>query len=412
MTSPALKVIRFVGARIVATGRLPTLMLIELVGGGRHRRSAGSLHRELDPGGHCSPVAMLGSCQASAASRASDRHALRAVASGRARAPGRSSSATSRSMSSWRPARSTETGTDVPGRVSIRTGGSAANTARWLARHGVRTQLIGAVGRDGPGRALVDGAPGRRGDGTGRAGRRLRTARIGVLVDPSGERSFVADRGAAERSHRAISSRAGSPRSSTSICRPTRCSGSRSGWPVARRSAWRAPPGRSSVWTSPRRSAPGRRSGCGPRPGPLGGPRSAVRDRVGAPRPARLGGRTSCPGDGTRAAPIVVIKRGAAGVTVLARMTPVVARRRLVGQVRRRDPTAGGSRHDRDRRRVRCRVHRRMARVPGGRPVLAGGPAPRRRRGQPDRRSPGRRARAGSSSSADVPSVDVRRSTA
>ena len=96
------------------------------------------------------------------------------------------------------PARPTETGTDVPGRVSIRTGGSAANTARWLARLGVRTQLIGAVGRDGPGRALVEAL---RADGvTPRVGRvgGLRTARIGVLVDPSGERSFVADRGAAD----------------------------------------------------------------------------------------------------------------------------------------------------------------------------------------------------------------------
>jgi ribokinase len=82
--------------------------------------------------------------------------------------------------------------------VSLHQGGSAANTARWLARLGVQTQLIGAVGRDAAGRALLDAL---RSDGvTNRVVRtgRLRTARIGVLVDPGGERSFVADRGAAD----------------------------------------------------------------------------------------------------------------------------------------------------------------------------------------------------------------------
>jgi sugar/nucleoside kinase (ribokinase family) len=54
------------------------------------------------------------------------------------------------------PSRPLETGTDVPGRVSIRQGGSAANTARWLARLGARTSLVAAVGRDPNGRALVE----------------------------------------------------------------------------------------------------------------------------------------------------------------------------------------------------------------------------------------------------------------
>ena len=86
----------------------------------------------------------------------------------------------------------------MPGRVSLHQGGSAANTARWLARLGVQTQLIGAVGRDAAGRALVDAL---RSDGvTTRVVRTggQRTARIGVLVDPTGERSFVADRAAAD----------------------------------------------------------------------------------------------------------------------------------------------------------------------------------------------------------------------
>ncbi|MDQ2965864.1 MAG: carbohydrate kinase family protein [Chloroflexota bacterium] len=89
-------------------------------------------------------------------------------------------------------------GTDVPGRVTLRQGGSAANTARWLARLGARTTLIGAVGRDQAGRALVDAV---RSDGVVARVSRIageRTGRIGVLVTPTGDRSFVADRGAAD----------------------------------------------------------------------------------------------------------------------------------------------------------------------------------------------------------------------
>jgi sugar/nucleoside kinase (ribokinase family) len=92
-----------------------------------------------------------------------------------------------------------EMGTDVPGRVEIRQGGSAANVARWLARLGARSSLVCSVGRDGAGRSLV--AQLRRDDVTVRAIRIAghRTGRIGVLVAPSGERSFVADRRAATR---------------------------------------------------------------------------------------------------------------------------------------------------------------------------------------------------------------------
>lgn len=92
-----------------------------------------------------------------------------------------------------------ERGSDVPGRVWLAQGGSAANTARWLARLGARVTFVGAVGRDPAGRALVDEL---RSDGvTTRVSRvaGARTGRIGVLVTPDGERSFVADRGAADR---------------------------------------------------------------------------------------------------------------------------------------------------------------------------------------------------------------------
>lgn len=96
------------------------------------------------------------------------------------------------------PARPLERGTDVPGAVRLHQGGSAANTARWLARLGVRTTLVCTVGRDGPGRALVAAL---RTDGIEVRAIRpagARTARIGVVVDADGERSFVADRGAAD----------------------------------------------------------------------------------------------------------------------------------------------------------------------------------------------------------------------
>ena len=96
------------------------------------------------------------------------------------------------------PAAPLETGTDVPGRVTLVQGGSAANTARWLGRLGARSSLVCAVGRDAAGRALVDAL---REDRVVPRVTRVagaRTGRIGVLVTPDGERSFVADRGAAD----------------------------------------------------------------------------------------------------------------------------------------------------------------------------------------------------------------------
>ncbi len=96
------------------------------------------------------------------------------------------------------PARPLERGTDVPGRVVLRQGGSAANTARWLARLGVRSTLVTAIGRDAIGRTLVDTL---RADGVSVRATRIAgrpSGRIGVIVSFGGERSFVADRGAAD----------------------------------------------------------------------------------------------------------------------------------------------------------------------------------------------------------------------
>ncbi len=96
------------------------------------------------------------------------------------------------------PAREPVASTDVPGRVALRQGGSAATTARWLARLGTRSAFVTAVGRDAPGRALLEEL---RSDGvTLHAIRPVghRTGRIAVLVGADGERSFVADRSAAD----------------------------------------------------------------------------------------------------------------------------------------------------------------------------------------------------------------------
>ncbi len=97
------------------------------------------------------------------------------------------------------PDRELERGTDVTGRVVMRQGGSASTTARWLGRLGMHPTLVCAVGRDASGRALVaavarDGVEVRAVRVAGAP-----TGRIGVLVEPGGERSFVTQRGAALR---------------------------------------------------------------------------------------------------------------------------------------------------------------------------------------------------------------------
>jgi sugar/nucleoside kinase (ribokinase family) len=78
----------------------------------------------------------------------------------------------------------------------LRQGGSATTTARWLGRSGARAALIAAVGRDAEGRALIEAV---RRDGVVAHVVRVagyRTGRIGVVVAPGGERSFVQDRAA------------------------------------------------------------------------------------------------------------------------------------------------------------------------------------------------------------------------
>ena len=85
---------------------------------------------------------------------------------------------------------------DSPGRITIRGGGSAANTACWLAAEGTETVFVGAVGMDPSGRGAVDElrAAGVRPALTFAADRP--TGTVVVLVDPDGERTMVPDAGA------------------------------------------------------------------------------------------------------------------------------------------------------------------------------------------------------------------------
>lgn len=90
-------------------------------------------------------------------------------------------------------------GSDVPGRVLIRQGGSATSTARWLGRLGVRSSLVCAVGRDSAARALIAAVTADRVTVHAVRVTGSHTGRIGVVVEPDGERSFIQDRAAALR---------------------------------------------------------------------------------------------------------------------------------------------------------------------------------------------------------------------
>ena len=96
-----------------------------------------------------------------------------------------------------RPAGAPERGTDVPGTVRFRAGGSAGNVARASARLGGRVALVCCVGRDAWGDALVASL---RADGVRVHAVRVPgpTGRLMAMLSPGGERSFVTHRGAAD----------------------------------------------------------------------------------------------------------------------------------------------------------------------------------------------------------------------
>jgi sugar/nucleoside kinase (ribokinase family) len=95
------------------------------------------------------------------------------------------------------PERPIEQGTDVPGSVAFRRGGSAANTGAAFARVGGHASLITSLGDDAwAGRLLAS----LRADGVHvHAVRQPGTSgRLAAFIDERGERSFVTERAAAD----------------------------------------------------------------------------------------------------------------------------------------------------------------------------------------------------------------------
>ena len=95
------------------------------------------------------------------------------------------------------PQRPLERGTDVPGSLVFRRGGSAANTAAVFAQLGGDASLITSLGDDLWARRLSSSL---RADGVRvhAMRHRGRSGRLAVLIDSRGERSFVTERGVAD----------------------------------------------------------------------------------------------------------------------------------------------------------------------------------------------------------------------
>jgi sugar/nucleoside kinase (ribokinase family) len=87
-------------------------------------------------------------------------------------------------------------GSDTPSRVTTAGGGSAANVACWLARHGVPTSYVGRVGDDPLGRESVVALHGCGVTTYVSHDHERTTGTCVVLVEPGGERSMLPDSGA------------------------------------------------------------------------------------------------------------------------------------------------------------------------------------------------------------------------
>ncbi len=89
-------------------------------------------------------------------------------------------------------------GSDQRARIRLTAGGSAANQAVWMGRFGLNPRFVARVGASDVGRLEAeliakDVMPRLAADNEAQTGRLI------VIVDPSGERSFLTDRGANER---------------------------------------------------------------------------------------------------------------------------------------------------------------------------------------------------------------------
>jgi sugar/nucleoside kinase (ribokinase family) len=97
------------------------------------------------------------------------------------------------------PATTPDPGADVPARILTSPGGAGANTAAWLAAHGVDVTLVARVGDDVAGRAVVADLAAAGVDAAVTVDPDVPTATVVVLVGPGGERTMLSDRGAAAR---------------------------------------------------------------------------------------------------------------------------------------------------------------------------------------------------------------------
>ncbi|MFL6205195.1 MAG: carbohydrate kinase family protein [Acidimicrobiales bacterium] len=87
-------------------------------------------------------------------------------------------------------------GSDTPSRVESMGGGSAANTACWLASMGVDVSLVATVGDDDLGRAALEALRRLGVTFAGTIHPKLSTGSCVVLIDPDGDRTMLPDRGA------------------------------------------------------------------------------------------------------------------------------------------------------------------------------------------------------------------------
>jgi sugar/nucleoside kinase (ribokinase family) len=85
---------------------------------------------------------------------------------------------------------------DSPAEIRFRGGGSAANTAAWLAAAGAEVTLVGRVGDDERGRAAVDELRAAGVDTRVALDPDRPTGTCLVLIDPDGERTMAPDAGA------------------------------------------------------------------------------------------------------------------------------------------------------------------------------------------------------------------------